>query len=53
MTENLDQRIPNDLKTNFMTIVGKLIRTREPDVVDDQTHKLQVCAIKLIKCSYH
>lgn len=45
---------PNDLKTNFMTILGKLIRTKEPDVVvDDQTQKLQVCAIKLIKYLYH
>ncbi|CAG2170845.1 unnamed protein product, partial [Oppiella nova] len=44
MLANKDQQNRNDIKTNFMTIVGKLIRTKEPDLlVEDQSHKLQRC----------
>ena len=53
MPANVDQQKPNDFKTNFMTIVGKLIRTKEPDLLGDQTHKLQVRIENLIEFPFY
>ena len=53
MPANVDQHKPNDFKTNFMTIVGKLIRTKEPDLLGDETHKLQVSIENSIEFLFH
>lgn len=35
--------IPSDLRTRIVTIVGKLIRTKEVEVEEEETNKLRVC----------